>query len=156
MVLASRIQVGSSTTYLDATEVDAGLGAAEREAVFLADPTDAAARAAVVAAAPPAAAYGAVVRIPEPGSAAISQPPQNAASGVLLAANTARRGFVIHNAPTSTQALLVAFAAAAAAGAYTKRLLPGETWDRHCGYTGAISGIWEGAGGGHAAVTEES
>lgn len=108
-------------------------------------------------AAPAASAYGAVVRIPEPGSAALTQPAQDVASSVVLAANANRRGFVIENAPQDDVAdLFIAFGAAATSAAYTKKLRPGESWDRRGGYTGVISGIWSAAGSGSAKVTEES
>jgi hypothetical protein len=113
--------------------------------------------AAIKNAAPAANAYGVVTRIPEPATAALTQPAQNAASAVVLAANANRRGFVIENAPQDDIAdLFLAFAATATTSAYTKRLRPGEGWDRRGGYTGVISGIWSDAGSGSAKVTEES
>jgi hypothetical protein len=122
-----------------------------------ADPDDAAAVSKVTNAAPAANAYGGVVRIPEPGSAALTQPAQSASTGVVLAANANRRGFVIENAPENDIAdLFLAFAATASTSAYTKKLRPGESWERRGGYTGVISGIWSEAGAGSAKVTEES
>lgn len=131
----------------------------QSEAVVQCDPTDSAAAQAVKNAAPAATDYGAVVRVPEPASAALSSVAQNAATVALLAVNAARRGFVIVNEQPETeqgQWLHVAFAAVATLAAYTKRLAPGESWERQGGYTGAISGIWSGAGTGNARITEES
>lgn len=123
----------------------------------IADPETAAAVAAVGNAAPGAAAYGLTVRAPEPGSAAMTQPAQDAASSTILAANVNRRGFVIENAPQDDVSdLFLAFGATATTAAYTKKLRPGEAWERSGGYTGVISGIWSAAGGGSAKVTEES
>lgn len=62
MVTASRIGIPGSSQSLDATTVNSGLGNAEREAVFIADPTTAAARAAVTATTPATNAYGLVIR----------------------------------------------------------------------------------------------
>lgn len=122
-----------------------------------ADPDDAAALTKVTNAAPPAGAYGSVVRIPEPASAALTQPAQDAATSTILAANANRRGFVIENAPENDLAdLFLAFAAVATTSVYTKKLRPGESWERRGGYTGVISGIWSAAGGGSAKVTEET
>lgn len=120
-----------------------------------ADPDDAAAVAKVTNAAPPASAYGGVVRMPEPGAAAMSQASQDVATAVLLAANAARRGFLIENTADVAD-LHVAFGATASLTAYTRKLRPGEQWDRRGGYTGVISGIWSAAGAGKAIVTEET
>lgn len=123
----------------------------------IADPETGTAVASVGNAAPAAAAHGLTVRTPEPGSAALAQPAQSAATGVLLAANASRRGFIIENASEGDVAdLFLAFAATASTSAYTKRLRPGEAWDRRGGYTGVISGIWSEAGSGSAKVTEET
>jgi hypothetical protein len=106
-------------------------------------------------AAPGAAAYGLVTRTPEPSTAALTSSGQNVSTGTLLAANALRRGFVIVN-ETDVEDLLVAFSATASLTVYTRRIPPGESWERHGGYTGVISGIWTGAGSGNARVTEET
>jgi hypothetical protein len=62
MVTASRIGIPGTSQFLDSTTVNSGLGNAEREAVFIGDPTTAAARAAVTATAPATNAYGLVIR----------------------------------------------------------------------------------------------
>jgi hypothetical protein len=155
-VTPGKIATGAGD-FLDTTKVDTPAGAGlHREAVFLGDPEDPSARGAVRNAAPASGDYGGVVRIPEPAAAAVTQPGQSAVTILLLPANAARRGLVIANAPTSTADLLVAFAAVASAASYTRRIPPGATWERCGGYTGAVSGIWEAVGGGHAAVTEEA
>jgi hypothetical protein len=62
MTTASRIGIPGTNQFLDSTTVDSGLGNAEREAVFIADPTTAAARAAVTSTTPATNAYGLVTR----------------------------------------------------------------------------------------------
>lgn len=121
------------------------------------DPDDPVALTKVTNAAPAAGAYGGVVRIPEPASAALTQPGQSASTGTILASNANRRGFVIENAAENDVAdLFLAFAATASTSVYTKKLRPGESWERRGGYTGVISGIWSEAGAGSAKVTEET
>ena len=75
-------------------------------------------------------------------------------STVLLAANSARRGFYITNEGTAGQILYVAFGTTASLTAYTEYLNPGDTLtpDPAC-YTGAINGIWS-ATGAFARITE--
>lgn len=153
-VTESKIPVGSTGKNLDSTTVTTSQGAVEREAVFAADPEDANARAAVKGSAPAADAYGLVARIPEPGTAALTQPAQSATTVTVLAANAIRRGFVIVN--DSAADLYLAFAATATTTAFTKKLGPGQEWERRGGYSGVISGIWSAAGGGAARVTEET
>jgi hypothetical protein len=144
---------------LDTAKVTTSEGEVHREVMALGSPTDPEAQVEVKNAAPGSSEYGAVVRIPEPAVAVLSSAAQSASSGVVFAANAARRGFVIVNEqPASEQgeSLYLAFAATATITAYTKRLGPGETWERQGGYTGVISGIWSAAGTGAARVTEES
>lgn len=62
MTTASRIGIPGTNQFLDSTTVNSGLGNAEREAVFIADPTTAAARAAVTSTTPATNAYGLVTR----------------------------------------------------------------------------------------------
>lgn len=62
MVTPSRIGIPGTSQALDATSVNSGLGLADREAVFIADPTTADARAAVTSSNPPPSAYGVVTR----------------------------------------------------------------------------------------------
>lgn len=122
-----------------------------------ADPEDAAAVAKVTNAAPASDAYGGVVRVPEPGAAATSNVGQSVAAVTILAANSARRGFVIENDSEDLLAdLFVKFGAGASSSSYTRRVKPGEAWDRRGGYTGAITGAWSATGSGSARVTEES
>lgn len=62
MATPSRIGIPGTNQFLDSTTVDSGLGNAEREAVFIADPTDASARAAVNSAANNPSGYGLLTR----------------------------------------------------------------------------------------------
>ena len=62
MATPSRIGIPGTNQFLDSTTVNSGLGSAEREAVFIADPTTAAARAAVKNTTTIDSDYGLVVR----------------------------------------------------------------------------------------------
>lgn len=93
-----------------------------------------------------------------PSTAIITSVAQNDVSVQLLGSNANRRGIVIVNEQPQSEdgkSLYVGFAASTSLTAYTFRLAPGETLDRSRGYTGVISGIWEGAGAGAARITEE-
>jgi hypothetical protein len=80
---------------------------------------------------------------------------QNAASVSLLAENANRKGGRLVNA--STAVLYVRFEAAAASIAkagYSAVLNPNQEMPIPESYTGEIRGIWDGAGGGYANITE--
>ena len=99
------------------------------------------------------------VSIVEPSAATLSNVSQNASAVQLLAANAARKGFVIVNEPGAGEAgetLYIAFAGTASLTTYTWPLAPGERWERRGGYTGQIFGMWGGAGAGKARITEEA
>jgi hypothetical protein len=88
-----------------------------------------------------------------PAVAALTSVAQVVVTGVLLAANPDRKQFLIFNA--GTKPLFVAFAATASLAAYTLQIPTNGFYESpENGYTGVISGIWNGAGGGAAKVTE--
>lgn len=88
-----------------------------------------------------------------PTTATITSVAQSATSVSLLVANTARRRIRISN--TSTKRLFVAFAATATVTSYTVAIAGGQDYDGPLNdYTGAVSGIWSGAGAGTAVITE--
>lgn len=79
----------------------------------------------------------------------------SASTGVLQAANTARRGWYCKN--DSTTILYIAFAATATTTAYTVSLEPGAFYEMpQPAYTGVISGIWSADASGAARLTELS
>lgn len=86
----------------------------------------------------------------------LSQTAQSAASVQLLAANGARKDAYIYNQQgTGTANLYVALTSnAATLNAFTFRLAPNTGMALPLDYTGAITGIWDAAGAGAAAVTE--
>jgi hypothetical protein len=63
----------------------------------------------------------------------------------LLAENPARKGATIWN--NSNNTLFIDLGATAAATAYTAKLISGGYYELPFGYTGAISGIWDGTNG---------
>lgn len=87
-----------------------------------------------------------------PATATLSSVAASVTSVLLLAANAARRRFVIHN--QSSSVLFVAFAATATAAAYTYRIAANSDIDGALNdYTGIITGIWAAANG-NARITE--
>jgi hypothetical protein len=64
----------------------------------------------------------------------------SATSVVLLASNTARKGYTIFN--DSTSVLFVSYAATATTSAYGVKLFPNGCVENNVNYTGVISGIW--------------
>jgi hypothetical protein len=87
-----------------------------------------------------------------PANATITSVPSSVTSVTLLAANPARRYFVINNA--SSKILHIAFAATASAALYTIIIAPNTDYEAPVnGYTGAVSGIWT-AVNGNAIITE--
>lgn len=87
-----------------------------------------------------------------PANAALTSVAASAVSVSLLAANAARRQFIIVN--DGSKVLWVAFAATASAAAFTLELGGGGTYESPLnGYTGVISGIWQSANG-NARITE--
>lgn len=139
---------------VETVKVTTSQGDVERETAAVSDPEVAAARANVRNAMPGSTDYGLVTRSPEPGSATVATVDQNASSVTVLAANAARRGFVIYN--DSEAGLVLKFGTAASLTDFTRALPPRTSWERHGGYTGVITGIWDAAGAGKARVTEES
>lgn len=89
-----------------------------------------------------------------PANAAITTIPVSPTSGVILAANAARRQVIVTN--ESSKTLYLAFAATASVSSYTIPVPSGQTVTLTLnGYTGVISGIWSAADASHnARVTE--
>ena len=89
-----------------------------------------------------------------PATAAHTTVPSAAVSTTLLAANPARRSFILWN--NSNKTLYVIFGATATLTAFTFVLGPGGNYESKMDdYTGIISGIWNAANG-DAQVTEIS
>jgi len=89
-----------------------------------------------------------------PASAVLTSVAGSAVSVVLLAANAARRQWMIVN--DSTKTLKVAFAATASATAFSILLGAGAAYESsRDSYTGVIAGIWASANG-NARMTEIS
>lgn len=87
-----------------------------------------------------------------PGAATVAQVASSITSVTLLAANTARRGFVLFN--DSTAILSIKFGATASATSKTVNLGAGQTYEAGPNtYTGRVDGIWA-AVNGNAYVTE--
>lgn len=90
-----------------------------------------------------------------PGTAALTSVSQSASSVQLLAPNTARRFFSVHN--NAGQDLFIAFAATATTTSFTVKVPKNSYFESQTdGYTGEVSGIWSSAGGGNAKITEVS
>ena len=88
-------------------------------------------------------------------TATITAVASSAASVAVVASNAARRGLILSN--NSTEPVLVAFAAAASATAFTVVLAIGQNFVLPAPvYTGAISAIWPTAGTGDLSATELS
>lgn len=75
------------------------------------------------------------------------------ASVLILAANTLRRGAIIHNTDANALTLLLA-AGAASATNLSAIVATGATYQVPFGYRGIINGIWAIDGTGAAVVTE--
>jgi hypothetical protein len=87
-----------------------------------------------------------------PDTAALTQPVVNTTSSVIVAANPARRQFIIQN--TTGKNILLAFAATASATAYTQKIPNGGSYESTLnGYTGDVTAITD-SGSGTARVTE--
>lgn len=85
-------------------------------------------------------------------TATLSSVSGSASTGTLVAANTSRKGLIIHN--DSSAILYIAFAATATNSAFTIRLNPFDTYEMKTPlYSGVISGIWASATGA-ARITE--
>jgi hypothetical protein len=98
----------------------------------------------------------AAVTVATARSATVANVNQSATVVTLLNSNDDRAGFVIENdAEGLTAALYVKFGSAASLTDYTRKILPGQAWERLGGYSGIITGIWDAAGTGKARVTEE-
>lgn len=89
-----------------------------------------------------------------PSGATLSTVAASNASVTLLAANPARKSFVIYNQTNKT--LLVAYANAASANAYTFPVGRDSAYESRLNdYTGIITGKWDSAGAsGQARITE--
>lgn len=72
-------------------------------------------------------------------TAVITSVANSLSTGVLLASNTARRGFMIFN--DSLAVVFVAFAATASTTAFSVKLQPGAEYEPGIDYTGVISAI---------------
>lgn len=88
-----------------------------------------------------------------PSSGAITSVAQSNVDTVLLASNASRRKFHIYNA--GTKPLKVALDGAASSTNFSFVIAQNTSYESDLGdYTGAIHGIWDGAGSGFARVTE--
>jgi len=87
-------------------------------------------------------------------SASVKTPIASTASSVtFLAANTSRRGVIVHNSDANN--LRIKFGASASASSFTLLLGPGDTWVMDDPvYSGIIDRIWDADGSGYAHVTE--
>lgn len=75
------------------------------------------------------------------------------ASVTLLAKNTSRKGAIIHN--TDANALLVDLTGGtASASRHQYRIIQHGTIEVPFGFTGKITGVWEGDGAGVASIAE--
>lgn len=86
-------------------------------------------------------------------TATLSSVASATSTGVLLAANVARKGVVIYN--ESTAILYVACALTTTTSAYTIQIAANASWSLPLVYTGVISGLWS-AVNGNARITEFS
>lgn len=84
-------------------------------------------------------------------TAVITSVANSLTTGVLLASNSARRGFIIFN--DSLAILFIAFAATASTTAFSVKLQPGSEYEPGIDYTGVISAI-SSAAVGSARITE--
>lgn len=91
--------------------------------------------------------------IERPASATVTAVGQSASTVTLLSANTARKGGIIYN--NAVLPLKVKFGAGASASDFSLELPARATYELSFpAYTGQITGVWAGAGGGTAQVTE--
>lgn len=87
------------------------------------------------------------------GTATLSNVNDSATSVTVLAANTSRKGVVIHN--DSSQALKLKYGATASATSYTVEIAAEGYWEMPSPiYTGVLDGIWDADGSGAARITE--
>lgn|SRR3990167_10811725 len=85
-------------------------------------------------------------------TATLSNVSGSASSVTVLAANTSRKGVIIHN--DSSAILYIKFGATASTSSFTYRLNPFATYEMRAPiYQGVIDGIWASATG-NARVTE--
>jgi hypothetical protein len=84
-------------------------------------------------------------------TATLSNVASSATSVTVLAANTARRGAIIHN--DSTQILYLKFGSTASTTSFTRKMVSDSSYEIPFGYTGILTGIWASANG-FARVTE--
>lgn len=94
--------------------------------------------------------------VPTAANAAQTNVAQNAASVQLLAANTSRKGFSIYN--DSASVLYLSFSGAASTANYKVQVAANGYFEAspEAVFTGAVAGIWAGAGAGNARITELS
>jgi hypothetical protein len=95
----------------------------------------------------------ALLSVPAGSSASVlTNVASSASSGVLLAANPARKGCIIFNDSTAT--LYIAYAPTCSATAYTYQIASQQTFESpSLIYQGIISGVWASANG-YARITE--
>lgn len=86
------------------------------------------------------------------GTAAITRVGQSATSVQALAANSARLGMSFHN--DGDAIVYLKYGTTASSTSFTKKLMPGESWEPQVNYTGRVDVIWAGAGVGALEVTE--
>lgn len=87
------------------------------------------------------------------GTGTVTSVADSASSQTLLAANTSRKGCIIHN--DSTVVLYIKFGTTASATSFTVRLVPQGSYEMSGPiYTGIITGIWASDASGAARVTE--
>lgn len=91
----------------------------------------------------------------QPATAVVTSVGQSAVVVVLLALNLARKGAIVFN--HGSRVLFLKLGSGASSSDFTVRLLPDSTFALPFpAYTGLITGVWAGAGGGSALVTEMS
>ena len=148
-VALSPISVSSGSTITGNVEITEPLAANGSVNVEVTTPVSAEITA-------PLAANGSVeIETTPAATATITAVASSAASVAVVASNAARRGLILSN--NSTEPVLVAFAAAASATAFTVVLAIGQNFVLPAPvYTGAISAIWPTAGTGDLSATELS
>lgn len=91
--------------------------------------------------------------IEQPSSASLGIVPASQTTVTLVAANSDRLGLTITNESNSD--LLARFGPAAASGAFSVRMQPGDFYEfSFPTYTGVVTGLWPNSGSGAALVTE--
>jgi hypothetical protein len=132
-------------TKIDTRTVGAGTDE-HRQVVVLGDPTTAARVVTVTD------LLALLVEDAPIATATLTNVTSSASSVTIDAANSARRGMIIHN--DSTAILFLKYGATASATSYTVEMGPGAYWEMPKPiYTGIIDGIWSAADG-FARVTE--